>query len=362
MMTGKKRRRWLAGYARENLAFILVFLFRIPHLMGQAEKPLSKHDTSYYESFRNELTARVYLSNKYNVIVMNPPGDDQVPQMSYRPNTKLAVGLGATYRSFTLNIAVGIAPLHEVEDRGKTKYFDLQWQFYARKWNFDFLGQFYRGYYLTPQGLGAADNKSYYVRNDLGVQMGGIAAYRALNDRRVSYQAGLVQSEWQKRSAGSFVIGGETFYGAMNGDSVLVPSSVDPAYAAKGIRQVHFFQIGPGIGYGYTLVYRKHLFALASVTANFDFRFAREIENDHNADRTDFTPNFRFHAGLGYNTRKWNLSVLWAGNRIYVKGGGSGYQYQISAGNFRLIYAHRFPINREIKKVLEPINQIIEQN
>jgi hypothetical protein len=327
-------------------------------VQGQ-DHPRQDHDSSYYESFREKLTARFYLSRKYNVITFTPPGDDLIPQMTYRPNTRLVIGLGASYRAFTLNIGIGATPLHSVGERGRTRYFDFQTHYYARKWNFDFLGQFYRGYYLSPQGLGSPDGKSYYVREDLSLQLVGIAGYRALNEYRFSYQAGLVQNEWQKQSAGSILIGGETFYGSLHGDSVLVPSAVDTAYYGKGIRQVHFFEFGPGIGYAYTLVIARHFFLLVSATVNLDFRFCREIETGHYADRTDFTPNFIFHAGAGYNTAKWNLSVLWVANRIYVKGNGSGYQYQISPGNYRLIYARRFTLGHKVKKVLKPLNDII---
>jgi hypothetical protein len=330
-------------------------------LPGYGQKtPVPDHDTSYYQSFRDKLTARFYLSRKYNVLTFTPPGDDLIPQMTYRPNTRLVIGIGASYRAFTLNIGIGATPLHSVGERGRTRYFDFQTHYYARKWNFDFLGESYRGYYLSPQGLGSVDSKTYYVREDLSLQLVGIAGYRALNDDRFSYQAGLVQNEWQKRSAGSLLVGGETFYGSLHGDSVLVPSILDTAYYRKGISRVHFFEIGPGIGYAYTLVIASHFFLLASATINLDFRFSREFQAANYADRTDFTPNFIFHAGAGYNTLKWNLSMLWVANRIYVKGNGSGYQYQISPGNYRLIYARHFTLGRKAKKALQPINDIIE--
>ena len=318
----------------------------------------SDHDSSYYSSYREKLTTRAYLSRKYTTLKFTSP-DAGVPVIKYRPNTTLNVGIGATYRSVTVNIGVGVNSFNPDLERGKTHYLDLQTHFYARKWNFDLLGQFYRGYYMSPQGLGSTDGKSYYLRNDLSAQIGGVAAYRALNQKNFSYQAGLVQNEWQKKSAGSFVIGGEVYYGAIHGDSTLIPSLVDVNYYQKGIRKIHFFEIGPGIGYAYTLVIASHYFLLGSATINFDFRYTQERGNDVES-KVDFTPNFIFHAGAGYNAEKWGLSVLWVGDQLHVKGRESNYKYLITAGNYRLIYARRFSINHKVKKVLQPINNIIE--
>jgi Domain of unknown function (DUF4421) len=361
MIPGKMKRRPILVGNFKNLVSILISCFLFSGIRSQGVKTRD-HDSTYYESFRDKLTVRAFFSRKYNIITLNPPEDEKVPAMTYRPNSLVAVGLGGSYRSFTINIGVGVTPLHPVEERGKTHYFDLQSHLYTRKWNLDFLGQFYRGYYLSPQGLGSADGKSYYIRNDLALQMGGIGCYRAINDRKFSYQAGMVQNEWQKKSAGSLLVGGEAFYGAIHGDSTLVPTLLDPSYSQKGIRQVHFFEFGPGIGYAYTLVFWEHFFLLASATVNLDFRFTRELESGQNADRTDFTPNFIFHAGIGYSTRKWNLSVKWVGNRIFVKGNGTGYQYVISPGNYRLIYARHFTLNRRVKKALQPLDDILAPN
>ena len=99
------------------------------------------------------LTARAYLSRKYTVLVLirrNP-----LTSFKYRSVTSLNIGIGATYHAFTLNIGVGINKFNPNKEKGDTKYLDLQGHFYARKWNIDLLGEFYKGYYLTPQGLAA---------------------------------------------------------------------------------------------------------------------------------------------------------------------------------------------------------------
>ncbi len=337
------------------LSFISLFV------IGQKneKRPKGDHDSSYYASYREKLVLRLYLSRKYTTAKLVSP-NEAIPVMKYRPNSTLNIGIGATYRSLTINIGIGITSFNPNNERGETKYLDLQGHFYTRTWNFDFMGQFYRGYYLSPQGLAAPEGQNYYIRPDLKVQIGGLSAFRALNDRKFSYQAGLVNNEWQKKSAGSLLVGGEGYYGSLHGDSTLVPSVVDSSYAVRDIKKLHFFEIGPGIGYAYVFVYKEHYYALASGSMTLDFRFAREIEGSHYADKVDLTPNFMFHAGVGYNSEKWNLTLLWIGSQIYVRGPATNYKYGFGVGNYRLIYARRFPLNRKVKKMLTPVNDLIE--
>lgn len=325
----------------------------------QAQKFIPDHDTTYYKTYRDRLTARAYLSRKYTSLHFNPPSG--FSKFVYSPNTTLNLGIGATYHAFTLNIGIGISRFNPDEVRGKTRYLDLQAHYYARKWNFDLLGEFYRGYYLTPKGDAAPPGETYYTRNDLRLNLVGLAAYRCLNEKKFSYQAGLLQNEWQKKSAGSVLVGAEVYYGAVFGDSALAPRVIDSIYVQKDIERLHFFEIGPGVGYAYTLVIRQHFFALASATVNLSLRVASEhsVHMDRSFEKTDFTPNTIFHAGIGYNTDKWNLSALWVSTRLYIHGPYSDYKYSVGTGNYRLIYARRLALSHKVKKALQPIPDIM---
>ncbi len=58
-----------------------------------------------------------------------------------RATTSLNIGIGATYHAFTVNIGIGISKFNPDNEKGNTKYLDLQGHFYARKWNIDLLGR-----------------------------------------------------------------------------------------------------------------------------------------------------------------------------------------------------------------------------
>jgi hypothetical protein len=328
---------------------------------AKAQKYMDDHDTSYYKTYRTMLTARGFLSRKYTVLSFNPP--EPTESFKYRSVTSLNLGIGATYHAFTVNIGVGFNKFNPNEEKGKTKYFDLQGHFYARKWNIDLLGEFYKGYFLTPQGLAAPAGQSYYLRPDMGLSLIGFAFYRALNAKKFSYQAGLLQNEWQKKSAGSLLVGGEIYYGAIFGDSTLMPTEIDPKASALEINKYHFFSFGPGIGYAYTFVYKEHFFLLGSATINLAFRYSTEISSalQSQSNLFGFRPNYILHAGGGYNGNKWSLSILWVDTELFMRGQSSGYHYTVDVGNYRLIYARRFSLDRKTREILAPIPAIIGQ-
>ena len=328
---------------------------------AEGQKQRDDHDSSYYKTYRSELTMRIFLSRKYTVISYIPPSP--AADFQYRANTSLDLGMAATYHAFTLGISFGVEKFNPDEVKGNTKYLDLQGHFYNRRWNIDLLGEFYKGYYLTPKGKAAMPGEEYYKRQDIGLSLVGLAFYRCLNEREFSYQAGLVHNEWQKKSAGSFLLGGEIYYGAIYGDSTLIPTVLDRSAASLVINKSHFFIFGPGIGYAYTLVIKEHFFMLGSANLGLAFRYSQEISSSRDLyyKRFGFNPNLIVHAGIGYNSDKWCMSFLWVDATILSRGERTDYYYKTNAGNYRIVYARRFALGKKTKKILEPIPQILGQ-
>jgi hypothetical protein len=313
----------------------------------------SGHDSSYYQSYKGSIITRAYISKKYDIFKMEPR-DGSFPNMSYHANTTLSLGAGITYKSLSFSFSKELTFLKSEEQKGKTSATDLQLHLYKQKWTIDALGEFYKGYYLRPPGLAAPDGQSFYIRPDMGVQLVGLAAYRVLNDRRFSYGAGLSQNAWQKKSAGSFLIGGEMFYMATQGDSSFIPSKVDSGLASHNIHKFHLFEFGPGIGYAYTLVIQEHFFLLGSANVDFNVHFAREIGNSITDDKIGFAPNFIFRIGAGYNLSNWGMSMTWMWSSINSSGKFSDNKYNVTTGNYRLVYFRRIALNRRMKRILRP--------
>src|SRR4030095_10950489 len=130
------------------VACILLFSLMIPS--GLNAQNVS-NDTSYYETFPNKLTARVYLSQKF--LKFSIPSSTQ-EDIEYKANTKMNLGMGVTYHNFSVNIFYGFGFLNNDTAKGKTKGLDLQLHLYPRRWAIDLLALFPKGYYL-PKGYAA---------------------------------------------------------------------------------------------------------------------------------------------------------------------------------------------------------------
>lgn len=310
------------------------------------------HDTTYYRSFKGTIIGRLYLSRSYLQFKMEPTAGIQT--MSYPVNKPLSLGVGITYKSLSFSFSKGLNFLQSTKTKGETKSTDLQLRLYKRKWTIDAVASFYSGYYLNPRGLGAEDDHSYYTRPDIKIKMVGTSVLRVLNDQRFCYGAGLSQNAWQQKSAGSFLLGGEAFYISISGDSSFAPYVVDSAYNKSNIHKIHLFEIGPGVGYAYTLVLQKHYFLLGSFEANFNFRWSHETGNGIGADKVGFSPNYMLRLAAGYNTNKWGLSFAWLTTGLKLQGKEYDYKYSITAGNYRLVYARRLAINRKMKRIIGP--------
>ena len=292
------------------------------------------YDSSYYVTYPNSITARIYLSKKYAPFTL--PATGNVSDLKYHPNTKLNLGLGVTYKNYTLNVAYGFGFLNNnYNAKGKTKGLDLHFHLFPNKLTVDLLGVFHKGYYLVPKGYAASNANTYYYRPDVKLTLVGIAAYQVPNAQKFSYKAAFVQNEWQKKSAGSILFGGEAYYVSFGGDSSLVPKQLQNFYPQAGIKKIKFISIGPGVGYAYTLVIEKHFFITTSLIANLDLNFSTEEATSQNK-KFSLKPAAVYKGAIGYNSDTWSVAANLTGNALLVRGASSSKDYFLPVGNYRV--------------------------
>lgn len=312
-------------------------------------QPDAPYDSNYVISYADQVTARTYLSQKYTIFAAEAPKG--FPQLQYRPNTSVNLGVGATYRAVTLNLAYGFPFLNRTSDRGKTRYLDLQSHIYGYKWNFDIFGQFYKGYYLYPRGFAAASPDGYYKRPDLRVRELGFQAYYAYNHDQFSYRASFLQNAWQKKSAGSFLLGGGVTFGMVDGDSSFVPSRYSSEYPQRLVSSLKYLEIGPGLAYAYTLVYNQHWFLTAAAALSLDVGIVQEGIPGGMQKNINFSPNFLFRSVAGYNGPVWSVNVSWVTNRTSIRGEARDGGYHVTTGNYRFTIAKRFLPGNRMKRI-----------
>ena len=317
------------------------------------------HESDYYTTYPELITARLYFSQKYTNFTLG--AEKITPDLVYRPNTSLNMGVGATYRSVTFNLAYGFGFLNQDKTKGKTKYLDLQSHLYSRKWAIDLSGQFYKGYYLNNRSTGYPGKEDYYVRPDIGISLLGASVYRIVNNEKFSLRAATLQSEWQQKSAGSILIGAEIFYGAIHADSAFVPALFAGRYSQDSIDKIHLLKFGPGAGYAYTFVYEKHFYLTWALTACINAGNVKEFSNNGSKQKFSFSPNYNYRFALGYNGSVWAFNFMLVGNEINFKGMSSSNPYNIKTGNFRINLTRRLTPGPKVKEKIKFLDDFLDQ-
>src|SRR5918993_3497745 len=315
-----------------------------------AQQDSTFQDSTYYVSYEKLLTTRFYFSKKYTSLKFRDI--EKNFNLTYRPNTTLNMGVGATYRSFTLNLAYGFGFLNPERGEGKTKYLDLQFHTYTRRFVIDVFGQFYRGFFLTQNSTNSPDTE-YYLRPDLTVNQIGASVQYMLNHKKFSYRASFLQSEWQKKSAGTFIFGLETYGGKVEADSSIIPKFVNNEQASREITELRFFEFGPNAGYAYTLVIKKHFFLTASASVSLDFGQNTVFDQTGTVKSFGVSPNSFFRFFGGYNSSKWALSVIYVTNSVRLATGSFDRRTILDTGNFRVNYVYRFEFHGKVKRFLD---------
>ena len=292
------------------------------------------HGNGYYTSYPDKLMLRVYLSQKFAPFTI-PSEDD--PQLNYKSNSKLSLGAGFTYRSLTINLAYGFGFLNKEKGSGKTTGLDLQLHVYPKHWAADIIASSRKEYFLDPADNNGLNLNNFYVRPDVKRNLYGISLFRVPNSDKFSYRAAFIHNDWQTKSAGSLLFGGEIFAGTLKGDSALVPSAVSALYKQTGIEKVNFISIGPGIGYAYTLVFAKNLFVTGSVIGVVEANFSNEEKGGQKEKKTSVLPAGIYKGALGYNSATWSVSANITGNALYVGSAASSKKYFLPTGILRFI-------------------------
>lgn len=319
-----------------------------------AQNRTSTDNDPYYITFEEQITTRLYLAKKYSSLIMKAA--PEIQSLRYRPNSLTTLGISGSYKALSLSFGKGFGFLNpNKEEKGKTRSFDFGSHIYTRDWVTDIYAQFYKGYYLALGGAAGTADKNYYKRPDIKVNLLGLSAYRLLNGERFSYRAGFLQNEWQKKSAGSVLLGAELYYGSTKGDSALVPSHLNSFYPQQGIQRVRLIEFGPGAGYAYTAVWEENLFLTGSLTVNADISMVKEVTAAGSANRTSISPNATLRAVAGYNSDEWAATISWLHNATNAKGRSSNYQYGIKTGEFKITLAKRFMPGNKLKGRLDPI-------
>jgi hypothetical protein len=347
---------------------ILLFLFLA---MGQAqifddasgifdESSRIKYDTNYIEVYRDELTTRAYILRKQNGYTLS----DRLlsPGIKYRTNDNVRLGLGFTYSFLTLNLALKIPFINQDNELyGKTKYLDLRTQGMFRSYMVDLYLQWNKGYYMAnPDQLYNSwqSGQSLPIRGDLRTSIVGLNVQYLFNSHRYSYKASFLQNEFQRRSAGSPIIGIEAYWMLAMADSLIIPEQVpELAYLdTEAFNQMDMANVGLNGGYAYTFVWEEKLYLSLSTTLGISAAYNQLY---HTTSST--SPDAGISVGinnlnrisLGFNSPKYYVGLSYVRFSMSNLVGTPGDWVTYSTGNIRFHIVKRFRLKRPIT-ILRP--------
>ncbi len=338
---------------------ILIFLFVLCaasiHTHAQLFKFLTVDiDTNYISDRTKDLTIRALGATKLSTYKFGDYDNDKT--LHYKSNNAYSAGLGFVYGFLGLNFTMKLPGINDDDlEYGKTTKFDFQAYAFPRKVALDLYVQYYKGFYADDNTIAPNTLLSKnYIRPDLTTQHIGVNGSYVFNAKQFSFRAAFIQNEYQKKSAGTALLGGGIHYNRISGDSAIIPSDVSYAgfYNNNKFNKIGSFNVGVHGGYAYTLVIKKHFFitGAALIGAGANYSFLRDDANDVFDRNVGFQFSGMYKAAIGYNSEKFYVGLIHINylNRNSTPIDNAWQQNQ--TGVVRLVIARRFPFKFSFKK------------
>jgi hypothetical protein len=231
--------------------------------------------------------------------------------LRYLPNGYFNLGAGFSYKSVGISLATKVPIfLNRNYKHGDTKRFGIQYYLYSGRFSIDVLTSISKGYFLLKSysHLDSFFKDKEYQRPDIASTNVGISINYIFNSSRFSYKAAFSDTEKQKKSAGSLIVGGSIFSYQTVADSSFVPREISSDYFQKSrdVSKSGVLAFNGNMGYAYSFVFLKNgIFTLTYILGSGiqDNSFEREIDSDVN--RWRFSMNHTGRVGVGYRFNRY---------------------------------------------------------
>ena len=227
--------------------------------------PLSDADSSYIRKFSLDKEVRFTYGAQGNNLSLGSTRDDgtKVNGDIYK-NTNDYIGAGITYGWLDGDISFSLrGTTYLKEERSNLTQFKLAFSYTRRKIVF-------RPYYSESTGVvvSGSDNEFESTPSLQEVKLGMQITY-LFNSSRYSYRASMYQSEYQVKTAGSFLIRIDPFYRSLGtNDGSMIPPAHDLATRFGEQTGLEYIR-SPGLlvlpGYGINVVVRDTRFFISPI-------------------------------------------------------------------------------------------------
>ncbi|MCC8174401.1 MAG: DUF4421 domain-containing protein [Odoribacter sp.] len=199
-------------------------------------------------------------------------------------------------------------------------------------------GHNYKGYFTNNKDK----NTQNRTRYDMRIAKFGLIGQYFFNNNRFSPRAAFNQSERQKKSAGSLIVGGGFYITRISADSIEIIN--------ESTRKTNF-HIAPSVGYAYSFIFKRNFHITASLS------LAADLEIKNPKGKVDLNPIIMPRLSGGYNVDKWGLNLSYDGNRMYLLLSSKD-RVALRSGVTQLTYTRRFNYR---PKLFEKISNWLER-
>jgi hypothetical protein len=290
-----------------NLVFILLLFYGVN---SHAREPLQ--DSTNFIAYFDKILIKANVSSQTDQYVLR---DKAKEDFKLRANNEFKLFLSLDYEF--VGFSYGFSPklFNENDDddlKGHTSFTDYKLQFFPGQWLQTISYDKTRGYYVENTGdyiPGWSKNKDPYLQlfNLKNEQWAMSTSYVCSPD--FSFKNLIYQTQWQKKSAGSFV---PSLYYDYNRYS----------FDFAGIQALQKdFNLRLGLGYYYTLIIADRIYLSPDIIPSIGLRYSK-FSSTENGNTTVGNKVYvtRFLEGgvkLGYNTDRWvagggfNFNINW---------------------------------------------------
>lgn len=338
---------------RISLVLIIIHFVSAKLCSQEIEFLHFEYDSNYIEDLSEKLSLRIYGINKFNKFNIY----DELTNLTldYAPNNDWNFGVGVNYKWFGLGLAFNFPFINNDDEiYGNTQRLDFQLNIFTRKSLADVYFQFYQGFYIeNPESY--IDNwkieQGYPIRPDIITVTLGASYLYVFNSKKFSARAVFVQTDLQKKSAGSFLAGGFASLYSMYADSSIIPNELKNEFDPLLLfNQISVSNIGLAFGYSHTFVMWKKLYFSITLVPGIALQSFNVSYNETDEIETGTRASFRMlsRTALLYNTEKWFTGFTFQDDGF---NNGTNTQSKSSitydVGVFRLFYGRRFDVKKK---------------
>jgi hypothetical protein len=268
-------------------------------------------DTNYVKIYKDKVMLALLGKRKYQHLwIVAKNGQDKI---NYRPNNPYSFGAGLSYSWFSLDLAVKFPYLTKnYRKKGDTDIIRMRIAYNRPKIWVNAILQACRGFYIDniesiePEWF--EQNENYPLRPDILNLSIYTSLYYSFNNKKITYQSSMGWEQRQKKSAGTFLLGGSVYANYLHADSSIVPFALQNQYS-EDLHITELFNMNYGINFGYvhTFLFTKYLYLTLSIYPGIHIQSGYQINplNGKKGIGGDLGSVTETHAILGYNTDKY---------------------------------------------------------